>query len=265
MEVEMKRIAMKRRRWTARIWRLATTSCRRLERRTAASGRRRELRMASRRNKDSGWTLANGDAMRRGGLAQCMIDAKSDEDESARQGQIRARLKPLEGRAMFVEQCIRMRLNWLKARCGVRDYDALYDLCVILEGGGSVAPCASHVHHCIEFIPSSCRGEVCIYMASTHRYFRINMFDFTHVSCVEALMTHSSTKQTYAHALDENMSDCSVMVLTRRISMFRARCTRTLARCSLTRVCAVMCLFMLHMCSLMQAHSQCCAAQAAKS
>ena len=58
-----------------------------------------------------GQALANGNAMKRGGFAQRMIDAKPDEDESTGQGRISARLEPLEGRAILIEQCIRVRLN----------------------------------------------------------------------------------------------------------------------------------------------------------
>ena len=131
-----------------------------------------------------------------------------------------ARLKPLEGRALFLEQCTRMRLRQLKAQCGVRDYDALSDLCVILEGGGSVTLCASCVRHSIKFNPSFCRGEVCIYALPTHRYFRVNfrvcMFDVVLVCCIEALMTLTcSTKQTFAHEELEQESDCCDCCLTR--------------------------------------------------
>ena len=73
--------------------------------------------------------------MKRGSFAQSMVETESNEDESTGQGRIYARLEPLEGRAILIEQCIRVRLSWLKAQCGVRDYDALSDLCVTLEGG----------------------------------------------------------------------------------------------------------------------------------
>ena len=103
-----------------------------------------------------GQALANGNAMKRGGFAQRMIDAKSDEDEATGQGRIHARLETIKGRAMLIEQCISMRLSWLKAQCGVRDYDALYDLCVFLEGGGNVTLSASCVCPCAKFVPSFC-------------------------------------------------------------------------------------------------------------
>ena len=175
--------------------------------------------------------MATGSAMKRGGFARCMIDAKSDENESTRQARISAQLEPLEGKASFVEHCIKMRLNWLKARCGVRDYDALSDLCVILDGGGCVTPCASHVYHCIQFVSSSCRGEVCIYMTSTHRYFRIHNFIFECFISMTCERMHTQLQST--------LSDEHVCTLSRSVILFHSigmhSSTRSL--CSLLHVC----------------------------
>ena len=53
-----------------------------------------------------GRRLANGNAKKRGSFAQRMVDAKSDEDELARQGRMRAHLTPLEGIAFLLSSAV---------------------------------------------------------------------------------------------------------------------------------------------------------------
>ena len=203
------------------------------------------------------------EAMKRGRFASSTIDEEPDENKSAGQRRNVAQLEPLVGRAMFLEQCTRARLNQLKAQCGVRDYDALYDLCVIFEGGGNVTLSASCVYHCAEFIISFCRGEVCNYAQLSHRFFRINNFNFDDVCCTEALMTLTcSTKQTFAHEELEQESDCCDCCLTRLYFCQSRMHTHTFAHYVRSRMYMCVCSCVAQVLSCNHTHIR--AAQAAK-
>ena len=186
--------AMRRRQKGIRVARMRTWRC--LRQRLEDNIKKKE------KSERRGRTVARGKAMKRGGFAQSMVEIESNEDESTGQGRICAQLEPLEGRAILIEQCIRVRLSWLKAQCGGRDYGALSDLCVTLEGGDDV----TLVPPMLTIAPNSsesCRGEVCIYMTSTHRYFRINNFVFECFISMTCERMHTQMQSTWS---DEHVS-----------------------------------------------------------
>ena len=120
-----------------------------------------------------------GSAPKRESFTHGFVEESTDDRESTVLRKDLAPLNPLGAkRFLFSSQCSRTRQDWLKVRTAGRAYDALEDLCTTLGGGGDSSFDTSRFGRSVKFILSACQGEVCIFITPSHRYFKINNFNF---------------------------------------------------------------------------------------